>query len=101
MQIFAAFCALGIHNEGYNVRHPHFVRNFVSPPLDTFKAPRRGKAYRTGGAITATVVSNSFSCWSQQPPRCPAHDCDEKLSTRCGDRTHDHTVKSRALFRLS
>jgi hypothetical protein len=22
-------------------------------------------------------------------------------STRCGDRTHDHTIKSRALFRLS
>ena len=25
----------------------------------------------------------------------------QKESTQCGDRTHDHTIKSRALYRLS
>jgi hypothetical protein len=25
----------------------------------------------------------------------------QKDNTKCGDRTHDHTIKSRALYRLS
>jgi hypothetical protein len=70
-----------------------FVNNGISDMLALYRIYFEVK--NNCNTVSSKTIKSLIFCEGYRT----AHQ--QKLNTQCGDRTHDHTIKSRALYRLS